>query len=232
MRLIVINLLAVALLSFSAGTASAILFTLDGLDGQSLTPGGQVTVTVELDTETTVGITVMSSGVLFDDTKLTYNPGASQATSYLLYGGRGGGGFLKAAQTCGGYPSPGGQGTNSGSCQLALPGQINVDYVSADLSNGTQNTGMSMLVTLVFDVIASADDGTDLIWQTATAPGNVVGQPGGEKTFPSLGGKALDGTGGVMAFDHTIVPEPAMASLALAAILTVGGLRRRERRRI
>ena len=215
MRLIIINLLAVALLTFSAGTASAILFTLAGADGQGVLAGDQVSVTVTMDTQSTLGITVMSAGVLFDDTRLSYNEGASSTTSYLLYGGKGGGGYLKAAQTCGGYP--GGDG-----CQLALPGQVNVDYVSVDLSNGTQNSGVVMLVTLVFDVIAPQNDGSAFIELTSTAPGNVVGQPGGGSIMP-----AIDSGVGLV-----VVPEPAIAGLALAAIITVSGLRSRERRRL
>ena len=215
MRLIIINLLAAALLSVSAGTASAILFTLGGADGQEVAAGDQVSVTVTMDTQATVGITVMSAGVLFDDTRLTYNQGASSTVSYVLYGGKGGGGYLKAAQTCGGYP--GGAG-----CNLALDGQVNVDYVSVDLTNGTQNSGVVMLVTLVFDVIDPQNDGSAFIELTSTSPGNVVGQPGGGSVVPSLD----SGTGNVF------VPEPAIAGLALAALITVGGLRSRERRRL
>ena len=218
MRLIIINLLAAALLSVSAGTASAILFTLGGADGQEVAAGDQVSVTVTMDTQETVGITVMSAGVLFDDTRLTYNPGASSTVSYVLYGGKGGGGYLKAAQTCGGYPGA----TAGAGCDLALDGQVNVDYVSVDLTNGTQNSGVVMLVTLVFDVIDPQNDGSAFIELTSTSPGNVVGQPGGGSVDPSLD----SGTGNV------VVPEPAIAGLALAALITVGGLRSRERRRL
>jgi len=208
--------MAVALLAFSASSASAISFTLAGASGQDVGPTGQVSVTVTLDTEATTGITVMSVGVLFDDTRLTYNPGASSATSYLLYGGRGGGGFLKAAQTCGGYPSPGGAGTNSGSCQLALPGQVNADYVSADLTNGTQNTGASLLVTLVFDLTGVT--GSASIALSSSSPGNVVGQPGGASVAPTLAG-----SGSV-----NVIPEPTTAllvGLGLAGLGIAGRLR-------
>ncbi len=216
MRTFAINIMAVALLAFSASSASAISFTLAGASGQDVGPTGQVSVTVTLDTEATTGITVMSVGVLFDDTRLTYNPGASSATSYLLYGGRGGGGFLKAAQTCGGYPSPGGAGTNSGSCQLALPGQVNADYVSADLTNGTQNTGASLLVTLVFDLTGVT--GPASIALSSSSPGNVVGQPGGASVAPTLAG-----SGSV-----NVIPEPTTAllvGLGLAGLGIAGRLR-------
>ena len=215
MRTFVINVMVTALLAFGASSAGAVSITLTGASGQDVNPGDQVTVVLTLDTEATTGITVMSIGTLFDSALLTYNQGASSTTSYLLYGGKGGGGYLKAATTCGGYP--GGSG-----CALALPGQVNVDYVSVDLTNGTQNSGVVMLVTLVFDVIAPQNDGSAFIELTSTSPGNVVGQPGGGSVVPSLD----SGTGNV------VVPEPAMAGLALAAIITVGGLRSRERRRL
>jgi hypothetical protein len=111
---------------------------------------------------------------------------------------------------------------------LALPGQTNVDYVG-DFDNGTGagNAGVAQLATLVFEVIAEAPDGVAFIDLTQTAAGNVIGVvPAGNSTTATLlGGDGGDGTGFVQ------VPEPGLASLALAAILAVGGLRTRERRR-
>ena len=210
MRTFAINVMAVALLAFSASSASAISFTLAGASGQNVGPTGQVSVTVTLDTEATTGITVMSVGVLFDDSRLTYNQAASSTTSYLLYGGKGGGGYLKAATTCGGYP--GGSG-----CALSLPGQVNADFVSVDLTNGTQNTGSSLLVTLVFDLTGVA--GSASIALSSSSPGNVVGQPGGTSTVPTLAG-----SGSV-----NVIPEPTTAllvGLGLAGLGIAG--RRRE----
>ena len=210
MRIFAINVMAVALLALGASSASAISFTLAGANGQDVAVSSQVSVTVTLDTEATTGITVMSVGVLFDDSRLTYNQGASSTTSYLLYGGKGGGGYLKAATTCGGYP--GGTG-----CALALPGQVNADFVSVDLSNGTQNTGTSLLVTLVFDVTGAP--GSASIALSSSSPGNVVGQPGGASVAPTLAG-----SGSV-----NVIPEPTTAllvGLGLAGLGIAG--RRRE----
>ncbi len=47
-----------------------------------------------LDTEATIGVTVLSIAVLFDDANLHYNQGASSNTSYSKYVGKGGVGFL------------------------------------------------------------------------------------------------------------------------------------------
>ena len=193
-----------------ASSASAISFTLAGANGQDVAPPDQVIITVSMNTEATTGITVMSVGVLFDDSRLTYNQGASSATSYLLYGGRGGGGFLKAAATCGGYP-----GSGAG-CNLALPGQVNADYVSADLSNGTANTGSSLLVTLVFDLTGVA--GSASIALSSSSPGNVVGQPGGGSVTPTLIGGA-----GV-----NVIPEPTTALLVGLGLVGLGVAGRRK----
>jgi hypothetical protein len=200
MRLFIINLIAVGLLTFTAGTASAVSLTLAGADGQTVGIGDQVTVTMTLDTEATVGITLLSIGVLFDDTRLVYRPdlstsnGAGSATGapltgngYILYdaGAKGGGAYLAAAITCGGgYGSP----TAGAGCQLALPGQVNADYVNGDLSNGTGagNVGIAQMATFVFEVIADAPDGVAFIDLTQTAAGNVIGQPGGGSTTATL----------------------------------------------
>ena len=104
MRLFIINLLVASLLAFSVGSAAALEITLDNSAGSS---GSQVSVTVTIDTQATSGIVLLSVGVLFDNALITYNKPASSATSYALYGGRGGGGFLAASSTCGGYPTDG-----------------------------------------------------------------------------------------------------------------------------
>ena len=192
-----------------ASSASAISFTLAGANGQDVAPPDQVTITVSMNTEATTGITVMSVGVLFDDSQLTYNQGDSSATSYLLYGGRGGGNYLKAASTCGGLAP-------NGSCNLALPGQINIDYVSADLAGGTSNTGVATLAILVFDV--TGPSGFASIALSSSSPGNVVGQPGGGSVAPTLFGGA-----GV-----NVIPEPTTALLVGLGLVGLGVAGRRK----
>ncbi|HIF99494.1 MAG TPA: hypothetical protein EYQ54_21140, partial [Myxococcales bacterium] len=93
MRLFVINLLAAALLAFSVGSATALEITLDNSSGSSLS---QVSVTVFIDTEALTGITLLSIGVLFDDTEITFNQAASaNVQSYALFSTKGG--FLGAS---------------------------------------------------------------------------------------------------------------------------------------
>ena len=102
------------LVFFTASQASAIALSLGGANGQIVANGDQVAITVSLDTEGDTGVTLLSVGVLFDDTLLSYNQGASSTASYTLYnpntatkGQPNNGEFLTAASTCGGYPSGG-----------------------------------------------------------------------------------------------------------------------------
>ena len=214
----VTGLAVAAVLLLSASSASAIALTLGGAPltaNPDVTPGQQFSVTVTLDTESTTGITLMSIGVLFDDTRLAYNQAASSTTSYLLYGGKGGGGYLSASSECGGgFGSPtGGAGCN---IRVNTTNQVNIDYVSSDLTNGTQNTGSSLLVTLFFDVLANP--GVAAISLSQTSPGNVIGQPGGGSVTANLIG---DGS-------VNVIPEPTTAllvGLGLAG-LSVAGRRR------
>ena len=196
-----------------ANQASAVSITLSGANGQNVFPGDQVTVTMTLDTEATTGITLLSLATLFDDSRLTYNQGASSTSSYLFYGGKGGGGLLRAASTCGGGP---GSVTAGAGCDLVHPGQVNADFVSSDLANGTANTGSSLLATLVFDVTGAGGFASIVLSQTA--PGNVIGQPGGTSTTGTL-----IGSGGV-----NIVPEPTTALLVGMGLAGLGFAGRRK----
>lgn len=221
MRTFAINVLVTTLLAFGATSASAISITLAGANGQTVTTGDQVTVTMTLDTEATTGITLLSIATLFDNAQLSYNAAASSSNNgsgYILYGSaKNGGNYLSAAITCGGgYGSP----TAGDGCALALPGQVNADYVNGDLTNGTGagNVGVAVLATLVFDVTGTS--GFASIALSQTSPGNVIGQPGGTSTTGTL----ASGAGGV-----NIVPEPTTAllvGLGLAGLGIAG--RRRE----
>ena len=218
MRILINRLLVSALLFFfSAASASAISITMAGASGQTVTTGvDQVSITVTLDTEATTGITLMSIGLLFDDTQLSYNQAASSTTSYILYdaGVKAGGAYLSASSTCGGgFGSP---GAGSGcSIRVGTTNQVNVDYVNSDLLNGTGagNVGVAALATLVFDVIGVG--GSAAFSLTQTGPGNVIGQPGGASTTATLAG----------AGSVNIVPEPTTAllvGLGLAGLAVAG----------
>jgi hypothetical protein len=228
MRIFVTSMLATALLFFSAASASAIALTLGGANGQTVANGDQVSITVSLDVEGATGITLLSVGVSFDNTRLAYNQGASSTASYTLYNANtaakglpSNGEYLQAASTCGGYP---GGGTGC-SFWVGVTDQVNVDYVATDLTAGTsQGTGATagqgttsggVLATLIFDVIGT--EGTANIDISITAPGNVIGLPGGASGTASLAGSGT-----------VVIPEPTTAllvGLGLAG-LAVAGRRR------
>jgi hypothetical protein len=239
MRLIMTNLLIAALLAFSAASAGALTLTMGSNVpvGGTLSPGDQLIVTVSLDTNGDTGITLLSTGVVFTDAfasgRLTYNQGASSTASYTLYnpntaakGQPSNGEYLQAASTCGGYPG-GGAGC---AFWVGVMDQVNVDYVSTSFSAGTsQGTGSTagqgvtsggVLATLVFDVPSGATEGAFNVGISITAPGNVVGLPGG-----------ASGTATLVGGGEFFVPEPGLASLSLAALLTLTGLRTRARRK-
>jgi len=204
---------SVALFAAVAGPASAIMITLDGADGQVVLPGSQISVTVHLDTEDTKFITLLSIGVLFDSSRLSYVQNLSSTTSYILYGGKLGGGWMKAGSTCGGYPQ-----LNSQGCDLRVgtSNQINIDYVSTDLQGGTKNTGAAQLVTLVFDVLSKP--GNAAISLSQTSLGNVIGQPDGQPVTANLMGNG----------HVSVIPEPTTALLVGLGIagFCVGGRNR------
>ena len=231
MRMFIVNLLAATLVAFSASSAGAISLTLAGANGQTLNQGDQFSVTVTLDTEGLTGITLLSIGVIFDDTRLSYNQALSSSTSYVLYSttAKNGGAYLSAAATCGGgYPGGG------GGCEIRVntTNQVNIDYLAPDLQVGTGatnvGTGADLLVTLVFDVRTDAADGDATLTLSQEAPGTIVAVAGGQIITATL-----TPDGDVLPVPETAfirLPEPGVAGLSLAALLTVGGLRARSRK--
>ena len=206
---------------FCAGHASAISLTMAGANGQFVAPGDQVTITVTLDTEGQAGIVLLSTGVLFDDTILSYNAGASSASSYVLYGIAGKGVRPSMKPAVGSYPN------YSPEMRFGTTNQVNVDFVS-DLGTGANPYGstwsggvevspqgtVAQLAVLVFDVIDFGDGVAD-IGLSITSPGNIIQLAGGIDTTATLYGAGT-----------VITPEP---TTALLLGLGLAGLAARRR---
>ena len=204
----VAGLVVAAAFLLGASSASAISLTSAGANGQLVAVGDQVTITVTLDTEGTSGITLLSTGVIFDDNILTYNSGASSSTSYILYvAGKAGGPFMAAA-------------ADPPELRFGTSNQVNVDFVGTDLTNGTNaatgtaagqgNQPGGLLATLVFDVTGLGDGVAD-IYLSITSPGNVLALAGGNTATPTLAGAGT-----------AITPEPTTALLVGLGLLGLG----------
>ena len=200
-----------------ASSANAISLSLDGANGQLVTPGTQVTVTVSLDTEGTAGIVLLSVGVIFDDTILSYNASLSSVSSYAL---------LSPPQP---FLTP-----VSSPAQLfaGTTDQVNVDFVASNLSSGAAASGdtysglvqvgtgtFAPLAKLVFDVMALGDGVAD-IRLTLGAGGNGFWMGNGTNPVVTFGPAGDGGDGWV------ITPEPTTALLLALGLVGMAAHRR------
>ena len=215
MRCALRSTLLFVLVLFWASHASAISLTMAGADGQTVGVGDQVSISVTLDTEGTAGLTLLSVGVLFDDSNLSFNSGATTSASYALYNSG------KGATTMTPPLAP--------ALRFGTTNQVNVDFTCSDLSGGCGATGAfytggaltdsgtaGLLATLVFDVIGGGD-GLAEISLSISSPGNVVQLDTGGTTA------SLAGAGTV------VIPEPTTALLVSLGLAGLGIAGRRPK---
>jgi len=198
MRIYITSVLTtMLLLGFASGVNAAIL------TGTVTDNGSQLIVDVDLDTEDMTGIVLISVSVNFDDGLVTYDTGASSSPTYILY---------VNGKTP--YMTP---NFNPPVIRIGTTNQVNVDWTSTSLTEGTGAMGTGNLAHLVFNVSAPGNWGT--VNLSLTNAGNIFQTAGGVNQVGVVSPDGLTIT----------VPEPGIAGLSLAALFTVGALRTRSR---
>jgi hypothetical protein len=224
MRFLKTCTLTAALLLLGATSAWAWQYELTSNVAGPVAVDDTVTIDMHLDA-TSVGLQLLSFGILFDPTELAYDlsgtvalppqgPGTSgSAPSYILYTGGKPYTIVEPVQ----YPA-----------WLYWPNppadkqQININYSVNNLLTPAQATGNDIYIaTLLFDVIASGD-GEAVIEICKTCGGNVLRVD--DVTFVP---ETIAVTGSPIL---VTVPEPAATGLAVAAGLVCVYLARRRRR--
>jgi hypothetical protein len=206
MRLLITNLLASALLIFGAASAHAFATTMTSnySNGTVLTTGDTVSVTVNFDSEGAADISLLSVSVLFNDTIMSWDQGASTSPSYALYvsGGKGNQYLVPA--------------TTNLTLRTGTSDQILLDWQNTALPGGNRDAGSFDMATLVFTV---ADTGAGLAAFTlsGTSPGNILQLADGSNPANTLSGN----------FD-VVTPEPTTALLVGLGLAGLGVAGRRR----
>jgi hypothetical protein len=171
MRLLTINLLATAMLLFGAASASAWSVTLvdtGAKDGVLVAASDFITIDIYLDADP--GLQLLSIGVMYDSTIMTYEGGLTTQPTYMLFSSAAGtqpATYLVPSQSpyqeWGGVPTVGGPG-----------GQVNLNWQEVGLNPAPASGNGIWLGQLIFHVTGAAGDGVGEIYLSMTANGNIL----------------------------------------------------------
>ena len=198
--------LSLGLLVLGAASASAFATTMTSnySNGTVLTTGDTVSVTVNFDSEGAADISLLSVSVLFNDTIMSWDQGASSSPSYALYvsGGKGNQYLVPA--------------TTNLTLRTGTSDQILLDWQNTALPGGNRDAGSFDMATLVFTV---ADTGAGLAAFTLSnsSPGNILQLADGSNPANALSGN----------FD-VVTPEPTTALLVGLGLAGLGVAGRRR----
>ena len=241
MRLLMINLLAITALLFSAASASAFSMSLVPQGNTSGNIGDIVSFDVFLDTEGDLALNLLSVSVTFDPTVVAYRSDLSATNAYYpIYTpavGKGGApSWLVASPTDGiACATPGDLpsyqcGTAPGEWVGTLPqigGQVNIDFISSTFPTGlagavdTVGTGttVTQLATVSFELIGAGGSVSAGAFGFGNG-GNVVGLTGGTDVTDQV---AVSGD-----VTMSVIPEPTTALLVGLGLVGLGVAGRRR----
>lgn len=213
MRLLIVNLLATALMLFSAASASAYVLSLVPTTPTTVAgPGAIISFDVFLDTEGASGITLFSASLTFDPLVVAYRNDLSDANDYYpLYAPQVGKTqpatwLSPIADPPGLWPAP-----------PAGLQQINVDFIEVNLNN-TVATGTNVFIaTLAFEAVGFGVSNGTFSFDNG---GNIfsVNQIPVEGTLAFTSGDAT----------MTVIPEPTTALLVGLGLVGLGVAGRRR----
>ena len=221
MRLLMINLLASALVLFSAGMASAYSLTLVNTSPDTILGGQFASYDVVMDIPVNDGLVLFSVSVTFDPNVIAYRQDLSVSNDYYpLYSpaaGKTPANWLNPNVGFGPDPYvPDGPGFDTWPAPPAGLGQINVDFLNPTFqaTNGTA-TGL-VLGSIVFEAVGP---GTGLVNFSFDNGGNIFNINGTDES-----GSVVMGSG----TDITVIPEPTTALLVGLGLVGLGVSGRRR----
>jgi hypothetical protein len=164
MRLLITNVLAMALLIFGAASANAFSTSMSSnYGGGDLSTSDTVTVTVDFDSGSVGDIAILSVSVLFNDTVVSWDQGASASPTYAMYTGVRGSIALAELST-------------NMTLRTGTSDQILLDWSSGGLPAGTTTGGCGDYGT--FPAVAGSPSGTGCVFTMATLVFHVDNQSG------------------------------------------------------
>ena len=211
--------LSLGLLVLGAASASAFATTMTSnySNGTVLTTGDTVSVTVNFDSEGAADISLLSVSVLFNDTIMSWDQGASSSPSYALYvsGGKGNQYLIPA--------------TTNLTLRTGTSNQILLDFQNTALPGGNRdgcgNFGASpsgtgvcgfTMAVLRFNV-TDVGDGLAAFTISNSSPGNIIQLADGSNPVNAVSGN----------FD-VVTPEPTTALLVGLGLAGLGVAGRRR----